>query len=143
MYEQIVYVSLAMPDVDAQGAYDIISMSHNRNSKHGLTGTLILMDGFFLQVLEGHRHALRERFAIIAADPRHTDVSVRQSIAISERTFPDEWMALRHGDAVDESLKLDFAYVPGFPATHFGGEKLVEFARACYQPYRKTQSGAL
>jgi len=110
---------------------------------HGLTGTLILMDGFFLQVLEGYRHALRERFAIIAADPRHCDVNVRQSIAINERTFPDEWMALRHGDAVDEGLRVGFGYVPGFPGTHFGGEKLVAFALACYHTYRKTQSGAL
>lgn len=143
MYEQLVYVSRAAPDVDARSAYDIIRVSHNRNSKHGLTGALILMDGHFLQVLEGHRHSLRERFEIIAADPRHTDVSLRQSIAKSERTFPDEWMALRHGDAVDERLKVDFGYVPGFPAAHFDGGKLVEFALACYQPYRKTQSGAL
>ena len=143
MYEQLVYVSRAAPGMDAHSAYDIIRVSHNRNSKHGLTGALVLIDGYFLQVLEGHSHSLRERFAIIEADPRHTHVSVRQSIAKRERTFPDEWMALRHGDAVDESLKLDFGYAPGFPATHFTGEKLVEFALACYQPYRKTQSGAL
>ena len=143
MYEQLVYVSRATPDMDVRGAYDIIRVSHNRNSECQLTGTLILIDGYFLQVLEGHSHLLRERFAIIAADPRHTDVSVRQSIAVSERTFPDEWMALRHGDAVDERVKLDFDYVPGFPATHFEGEKLVRFALACYQPYRKTQFGPL
>ena len=91
MHEQLVYVSRAAPDIDAQSAYDIIRVSHNRNSKHGLTGALILMDGYFLQVLEGHRHPLRERFAIIAADPRHIDVNVRQSTAVSERIFPDEW----------------------------------------------------
>lgn len=68
-----------MPDMDAPGVYDIIRVSHNRNSKHQLTGTLIFIDGYFLQVLEGHRHYLRERFAIIAADPRHTDVAHRTS----------------------------------------------------------------
>ena len=143
MYEQLVYVSRAAPNMDAHSVYDIIRVSHNRNSKYQLTGALILIDGYFLQVLEGHSHYLHERFAIIAADPRHTDVSMRQSIAKSERTFPDEWMALRHGDAVDERLKLDFGYVPGFPATHFDGEQLIQFALACYQPYRKTQSGPL
>ena len=143
MYEQLVYISRAMPDLNAKGAYDIIRVSHNRNSKYGLTGTLILLDGYFLQVLEGHRHALRERFAIIEVGPRHTDISVRHSITMSERGFPNEWMALRHGDAVEEHLKLDFGYLPGFPETHFGGEKLVEFALACYHPYRKTQPGSL
>ena len=70
-------------------------------------------------------------------------MSVRQSVEMSERTFPDEWMALRHGDAVDEDLKLDFCYAPGFPETHFDGAKLVEFALACYHPYRRTQPGTL
>jgi Sensors of blue-light using FAD len=143
MHEQLVYVSRAVPGVGARAAYEIIRVSHNRNSLHQLTGALILIDGHFLQVLEGHSHTVRERFAVIAADPRHTDVSVRQSVATRERTFPDEWMALRHGDAIDEGLKLDFGYACGFPATHFDGPKLVEFALACYQPYRKTQSGAL
>ena len=68
----------------------------------------------------------------MSADPRHSDVNVRH-----------EWMALRHGDAVDENLKLDFDYVPGVPATQFDGGKLIRFALACYQPYRKTQSSAL
>ena len=143
MFEQLVYVSRAMPGLNGRGAYDIIRVSHNRNSRCGLTGTLILLDGYFLQVLEGHRHALRERFAIIEADPRHSEVSVRHSIAMNDRIFPDEWMALRHGDAIDEDLKLDFCYVPGFPETHFDGKKLIEFALACYHPYRRTQPGAL
>lgn len=143
MIEQLVYVSRATPGVDERSAYDIIRVSFNRNSQHQLTGALIFVDGCFLQVLEGHSHNLRERFAIIAADPRHTDVSVRQSVVLRERTFPDEWMALRHGDAIDDGLKLEFGYVAGFPATHFDGAKLVEFVLACYRPYRQTQPGAL
>jgi hypothetical protein len=143
MYEQIVYVSRALPDMDARGVYDIIRVAHNRNSKLGLTGALIFIDGYFLQVIEGNSHFLRERFAIIAADPRHTDLQLRRSVAIRERAFPDEWMALRHGDAIDDGLKQDFDYVPGFPASHFDADKLVEFALACYQPYSGTQPGAL
>lgn len=68
-----------MPDMEARGVCQIIRVFHNRNSKHQLTGTLILIDGYFLQVLEGHSHYLRERFAIIAAAPRHTDVAHRTS----------------------------------------------------------------
>ena len=143
MLEQLVYVSRATPNVDARSIYYIIRVAHNRNSMDQLTGALIFLDGYFLQVLEGNSHLLRARFEIIRADPRHTELSLRQTLFTQERAFPDEWMALRHGDAIDDGLKLDFDYAPGFPATHFDGEKLVEFASACYQPYRKTIPGAL
>lgn len=131
MYERIVYTSRAAPGSDARTAYDIIRVAHNRNAEHGLSGALVLMDGVFLQVLEGPALGLRERFAAIARDPRHTDLQVREQVATTVRQFPGEWMALRHGSDIDPSTLQSFGYVPGFPPERFDPARLVAFVQAC------------
>lgn len=131
MYERLVYVSRAAASVKAPDAYDIIRVSLNRNSRYGLTGALILIDGYFLQVLEGDTYQVRERFERIATDARHTDVELRQSARIPHLGFADEWMALRHDDEVTHAVRDAFGYAPGFPADRLDGDRLVAFALAC------------
>ena len=133
MIERIVYVSRAAPGVDARDAYDIVRRAHNRNSRFGLTGALIFLDGHFLQVLEGDADALRARFGVIATDPRHVDLSIRQSASIREATFPDEWVALREGSVGLKPVLRAFDYEPGYPPERFDGDRLVAFALACYR----------
>lgn len=131
MFERLVYVSRAAPGITARDCYDIIRVAHNRNSRFGLTGALLFLDDHFVQVLEGDRFRMRERFQVIAADPRHTDVNVRQAVASDSLLFEGDWMALRRGDEIDAALKARFGYRPGLPAAHFSGERIVEFVRAC------------
>ncbi len=138
MFEQVVYVSKALPGIDASGVYDIVRVSNNRNSQFGLTGMLIHLDGYFLQVLEGEARVLRQRFDYIRGDMRHTDVEVRRYLPQAELSFPEEWMSLRDGAAIDDSIKEAFGYLPGFPVARFDADKLVFFALACYRPYRPT-----
>jgi Sensors of blue-light using FAD len=134
MLERIVYVSKAREGVDARDAYEIIRVSHNRNSRCGLTGALIMLDGHFLQVLEGDGFHINQRLAAIQKDPRHHDVELRERAAIAEPVFPDEWMALRLADGVSEAVKTEFDYEPGFPADRFDASQLVAFAQACCAP---------
>ena len=131
MFERIAYVSRAIASTDLREVYDIVRVANNRNAERGLTGALVFLDGYFLQVIEGLPGPLQERFKIIAADTRHTEVCVRLSSKITTLTFPDSWMALRQGDAILEATKLAFDYRPGFPVGAFDGEKLVAFALAC------------
>ncbi|WP_119288539.1 BLUF domain-containing protein [Azohydromonas sediminis] len=130
MFERLVYVSRAAPGVGARDAYDIVRTAHNRNSQLGLTGALVFVDGHFVQVLEGDAFHLRQRFAVIAADPRHTDVQVREHVAIDERLFPDEWMALRHGDEVPETMRREFVDAAGAAPHHWSAERLLAYVRA-------------
>ena len=131
MFERIAYVSRALPSTGTREVYDIVRVANNRNAELGLTGALVFLDGYFLQVIEGLPGPLHERFTIIAADPRHTEVSVRLSTQITVLAFPETWMALRQGDAVLEATKRAFDYQPGFPTHEFDGDKLVAFALAC------------
>ncbi len=131
MYERLIYVSRAAQGIGPRDAYDIIRTAHNRNSAAGLTGALLFCDGYFAQVLEGDPLGLRERFERIRQDPRHVDLDVRGHDKCAHRLFPEEWMALRHGDAVPPGLRRAFDYVPGFPPERFPAARLLEFVRAC------------
>lgn len=131
MRERLVYVSRAAPGIGAREAYDIIRVSHNRNSRYGLTGALMLVDGHFLQVLEGDAIRVRERYARIATDPRHTDVVLRQSAGIEQLSFGNDWMAMRLDDEITHATREAHGYSPGFPADRFDGDRLVAFALAC------------
>lgn len=131
MFERLVYVSRAAPGFTARDCYDIIRVAHNRNSQFGLTGALLFMDGHFVQVLEGNGLRMRERFQVIAADPRHVEVDLRQSVPSESLLFAGDWMALRSGDQIDPAVKARFNYQPGLPAARFSGEQIVDFVRAC------------
>lgn len=135
MFERLVYVSRAAPGITARDCYDIIRVAHNRNSQFGLTGALLFLDGHFVQVLEGDRFRMRERFQVIAADPRHTDVDLRQSTPSDSLLFPGDWMALRSGDEIDPAVMARFGYQPGLPAAQFNGERIVDFVRACCEQH--------
>jgi hypothetical protein len=131
MIERIVYVSRSAPGIGPREAYDIVRVSHNRNSQRLLTGALIFLDGHFLQVLEGEGYHVRERLAVIAADTRHTGLVVRQSLAAPQRAFAGDWMALREGDGIDPATLQALGYAPGFPDERIDGDRLLAFAKAC------------
>jgi Sensors of blue-light using FAD len=131
MIERIVYVSRAAPGIGPRDAYDIIRTAHNRNSRDGLTGALLFLDGCFLQVLEGDAFALDRRYAAIAADRRHVAIELRQRCRPPARAFPGEWMALKLDADVAAAVKDRFGYESGFPAERFSAERLVAFAQAC------------
>lgn len=142
MHERLVYVSRAAPGIGPRDAYDIIRVAQNRNSRYGVTGALILVDGHFLQVIEGDAFRIRERYARIAIDPRHTHLEVRQSGRIQQLSFADEWMALRHDDEITHATREAFDYMPGFPVHRFDGDRLVAFALACCRAHVEGQQSA-
>ena len=140
MFERIAYVSRALASADTRAVSDIVRVSNNRNAERGLTGALIFLDGYYLQVIEGLPGPLHDRFAIIAADSRHTQVSVRLTAKITTLVFPESWMAIRQGDAILEATKCAFGYKVGFPADQFSGDKLVAFALACCKAHSNTRT---
>jgi hypothetical protein len=131
MFQRIAYVSRAMACLTEACVYDIIRTAHNRNCAAGLTGGLLVMDGCFIQVLEGDRFRVRECFQAIARDPRHTDVDLRLDESTRQLLFTPEWMALRQGHQIPADLKAAFGYLPGLPGASFTGAQVVAFVQAC------------
>jgi len=73
----------------------ILTQSRANNVRLELTGALLYRHGRFIQVLEGPEDAVRARFELIAADPRHHGIFVMNEKQIAERQFPEWTMGFR------------------------------------------------
>lgn len=74
MLSRLTYFSTA--EISRDALSDILSVSRANNLRGGLTGVLFYKRPYVLQVLEGSRAILSQRFLKIAADPRHRDVTL-------------------------------------------------------------------
>ena len=89
----ITYTSSASRPFSDGDLATLLMNSRATNRRHGLTGLLLHRDGRFLQVLEGETDAVRQRYALIAADPRHGELVRVAEEDLAERRFPDWSMA--------------------------------------------------
>lgn len=98
-----VYTSTATRDLTDDDLAELLRQCVRNNERSGLTGMLLHRDGRFMQVLEGPDDAVRDVFAVIAADDRHAEVRLLLDEAIEERAFPAWKMAFRTVD--DETVR--------------------------------------
>ena len=68
----------------------ILEESRKNNAKNGITGVLVATSDCFIQVLEGGRAEVCETYNQIAADKRHTDVTILSFTEITHRSF-ESW----------------------------------------------------
>ena len=78
---------------DSVGLLDILATSRRNNFRLGVTGALLLSEGWFTQILEGTRDAVEEIFKAIQSDSRHRDISVLFRKPLEKRNFPRWSMA--------------------------------------------------
>ena len=132
MLRRILYTSMATEGVTMKDAYDIIRVSHNRNSRAGITGGLVLIDGYFLQLMEGLPSAVELRFSHIQKDPRHCDIRVLADCPVQTALFADAWMALRDGSKIDPCVLSANGYTPGFDGVRT--EQVLGLLTATFEP---------
>jgi hypothetical protein len=75
------------------GMADILDQARPNNARDGVTGCLTVVDGHFVQVLEGEPEKLDPLMERLRQDPRHTDVRVMERRGVQERAFPS-WSML-------------------------------------------------
>jgi len=98
---QLMYRSAAVEPMDTEALHALLAQARARNSRWGITGLLLYKKGRFLQVLEGLEQPVRDLFASIARDTRHTDIQIVFTSPIERRTFPDWQMGFIACDATD------------------------------------------
>jgi hypothetical protein len=98
-----VYTSTATRDLTDDDLAELLRQCVRNNERAGLTGMLLYRDGRFMQVLEGPDDAVRDVFAVIAADARHAEVRLLLDEPIGDRAFPAWGMAFRTVD--DETAR--------------------------------------
>lgn len=92
MYE-LTYCSSASPKLNAKDITEILEKSQDYNSKNNITGCLLYHDQEFIQILEGDENTVRNLFAKICGDARHTDITLLAEGQKDERVFYNWSMA--------------------------------------------------
>lgn len=91
----LTYISTASTSFSDGDLATLLMNSRANNRRLGLTGYLMHKEGRFIQVLEGPEDTVQQRYALITADPRHTDPSVLARETISQRRFGSWTMGYR------------------------------------------------
>jgi hypothetical protein len=130
--ERVLQVSRAAPGLDAGAVHAIIRHAHAGNAPAAVTGALVLVDGWFVQLLEGPPASLDACLARIGRDPRHAALELRGRERALARIFAGQPMALRTRACLDAGLLDAFGYRRGFPVADFPADVLLEFvAQGC------------
>jgi Sensors of blue-light using FAD len=116
---RIVYVSTAVPGLDARDIERLLNISQSNNDERFITGYLVHNGTSFMQLIEGPFDEVDEIYARILRDPRHSGVVRIQAEWTSARVFPN-WsmnyfrvdrhdgvgaMVVRAGDTVDSLME--------------------------------------
>jgi hypothetical protein len=80
-FKRIKYVSRCARDLKPADIDAIVAVSQRNNAARGVTGAMALSGRLFYQVLEGPPDVIDALYAKIAADPRHSDVTLLRSQA--------------------------------------------------------------
>lgn len=93
MTYQIIYSSVSSTPMQLDELEDILEQAQANNGADAITGALVYVDGFFLQVLEGQRQTVEALMGRISRDLRHETVRILQAGEVPAATFSDWKMA--------------------------------------------------
>ncbi|RYG57371.1 MAG: BLUF domain-containing protein [Alphaproteobacteria bacterium] len=97
MLFRLIYASRAKASA-ATDLPEILEWSRAHNPDLSVTGTLCLLDGTYIEHLEGEELVLKVLFENIRHDPRHQQVTVLDQRLILRRAYPEWSLALKVWD---------------------------------------------
>lgn len=86
----LVYTSISSQKMSDEDIKYFLESIRYKNQLKQVTGMLLYLDPFFIQVLEGEETVVNQLFSIIEKDPRHHKVSLIYKKPIAERHF-ENW----------------------------------------------------
>jgi hypothetical protein len=108
---QVVYASAALAPLSELELTQLLMRARANNTRRGITGLLLYIDGSFLQVLEGEDHVVEALLERIARDPRHDRVSILLRRPIEQRHYAEWAMGFVSPKHLTESLPGYSAYL--------------------------------
>lgn len=105
---ELIYHSISNPSLKAEDISNILQTSRKFNSINNVTGCLLYRGSEFLQILEGDKKVIKDLYASIQRDERHSNVYVIIENEKNERSFGDWSMAFHefNGDFTDKTLSF-------------------------------------
>ena len=92
----LVYTSVSTQRMSENELMDMLKISKKRNEASGITGMLLYLDPFFMQVLEGEDTVISQVFDRIKKDPRYHKTSPIYKNTIQKRHFENWTMGFEH-----------------------------------------------
>ena len=105
---RLIYTSHVQPPVDTAS---LLEQARRDNHAKGITGGLAVLDGVFLQYLEGEAEDVDALFTKIGRDGRHRDVKVLERRVVDRRMFADWSMATL--EWTEETRNIFCSFSPG------------------------------
>jgi hypothetical protein len=127
---RIVYYSRVEAPMARDALAELVQRAAQHNFGKQITGGLALVDGWFVQVLEGPRAEVAALYGRIARDPRHTHVTTVQDEPIEARQFAGVWMGLAQDPAISPLVRATWLTAAAFEPSRFSGDQLSDFVRA-------------
>ena len=93
MTYQTIYFSASSTPMQVDELEDILEQAQSNNSRNGITGALVYIDGSFLQILEGEKDRVQALMQKISKDFRHETVSILHEGEIAAAAFTEWKMA--------------------------------------------------
>jgi hypothetical protein len=108
----LIYTSVATQKMTDDYLKSILEKSRPKNIALSVTGMLLYLDPFFVQVLEGEKNVITDIFKKISQDPLHHKVSLILKKPINERSFSHWAMGFNKIDEahIDSVVSLDEFY---------------------------------
>jgi len=115
----LVYTSIANQKMSDDNLKELLKKSRLKNERKNVTGMLLYLDPFFIQILEGEEAIVNESFNIIKQDSRHHKVKIIYKKPIEQRSFPNWTMGFNK--ISDENLEAaeGFSDFLQRPTSHF------------------------
>lgn len=85
----VVYTSVSRQEMSDKDLKELLKKSRAKNQNLNITGMLLYLDPFYIQVLEGEEATVDQLFNVIKEDPHHEKVSIIYKKPIEERSFSD------------------------------------------------------
>ncbi len=93
MTYRIIYSSVSSTPMQQDDLEDLLEQAQGNNSRRGITGALVYVNGVFLQILEGEKHLVQRLMQSISRDFRHERVAVLHDGEVAIPAFADWDMA--------------------------------------------------
>lgn len=108
MLVRLLYASRAAGSITPAILDEILAQSRRNNPPLGVTGLLCVYDDTFIQVLEGGRDEVCERYNAIVRDDRHKQVRLLSYEEIRERKFGAWTMGQVQLNKINPALLLKY-----------------------------------
>jgi hypothetical protein len=94
----LVYTSISNQKFSEDDLKKLLHKSRFKNESIGVTGLLLYLDPYFLQVLEGEEHIVNQSFHEISKDIRHKKITLIYRQPLEKLKFPDWSMGFNKAD---------------------------------------------